>query len=71
MNLPLTLGLMALNAALFALTAWRASRPSEPPKVRLVPWTLLTIVLGAFFLLLLANLFSLFGIETGQGFPRL
>lgn len=62
---------MALNAALFVLSAWRASLPSKPPKVRMIPWTLITIVLGAVFVLLLANLFSLFGFETGQGFPRL
>ena len=70
MTLPMTLSLMAANAGLFALTAWRASRPSEPPKVRMIPWTLLTILLGAIFLFLLAHLFGHFGIETGQGFRR-
>jgi hypothetical protein len=70
MTLTVTLMLMALCAALFAFAAWRAGRPTEPPKVRMIPWTPLTILIGAMFLFLLAHVFTLFGFETGQMMNR-
>lgn len=70
MNLTVTLILMACTAGLFALSAWQSGRPPKPPKVRMVPWMPITILLGALFLFLLAHVFSLFGFETGQMFSR-
>lgn len=61
---------MAVIAALFALAAWRSGKPAEPGRVRLIPWTLIMVVAGGVFMLVLAHFFSLFGIETGQGFGR-
>lgn len=70
MTLTVTLILMAITAGLFALCAWRSNLPTEPPKVRMVPWTTLCIMLGALFLFLLAHVFTLFGFETGQMLNR-
>jgi hypothetical protein len=36
-----------------------------------VPWTLVAIFAGAFVLVVGAHFLSFFGIETGQGRPRL
>ena len=70
MTLPLTLLLMAVAAALFALAAWRSDKPSNPLKPRLIPWTPLALISGVFFLMLLTHVFSLFGLETGQRLMR-
>jgi hypothetical protein len=71
MTLPITLLLMLATAGLFALAAWRSGRPSNPLKPRLIPWTLLSIASGVFFMMLLAHVFSHFGFVTGQRFmPR-
>lgn len=67
MSLPLTLILMAAALGLFAFSAWRSGRPSDPLRgPRLIPWTTICIGLAVFMLLLLAHLLSFFGIETGQ-----
>ncbi|PWE18850.1 hypothetical protein DDZ18_04475 [Marinicauda salina] len=63
---------MIAGLALFALAAWRGGRPADPLKgPRLVPWTLVAIFAGAFVLVVGAHFLSFFGIETGQGRPRL
>lgn len=67
MSLTLTLILMMAALALFAFSAWRSGRPSDPVRgPRLIPWTLICIALAVFMLLLLAHLLSFAGIETGQ-----
>ena len=71
MTLSVTLMLMAGCAFLVVISAWRAGKPAEPPRVRMVPWTLIMVVAAGVFILLLAHVFSLFGLETGQGFMRL
>lgn len=72
MSLTLTLILMAATGLAFALCAWRSGRPSDPARgPRMIPWTTLCIALAVLMLLLLAHLLSYFGIETGQGRPRL
>lgn len=71
MTLPLTLIAMAVCAAIVGLAAWRANRPADPLRVRLVPWNLITVMVAGLFVLLLAHLFTYFGIEPGQGIPRL
>ena len=70
MTLTLTLSLMAGAAVVFAFAAWRSGRPSNPLKPRLIPWTLLAIASGVFFMMLLTHMFGLFGIETGQRLMR-
>jgi len=61
---------MVIAAGLFILAAWRSGKPAEPGQVRLIPWTLIMVVTGGFFMLLLAHFFGHFGIETGRGFMR-
>lgn len=61
---------MALTACLFAFTAWQSGRPPKPPKVRMIPWMIITLMLGALFMFLFAHVFTLFGFETGQMFNR-
>jgi len=62
---------MGATAALFAYSAWRSSRPADPLKPRLVPWRMIVLFSGVFFMMLLAHVFSLFGLETGTRFmPR-
>lgn len=68
MTLVTTLVLMAASASVFGLAAWRSSQPSNPLKPRLVPWTLIVLFSGLFFMLLLAHVFSLFGLEPGRRF---
>lgn len=70
MTITQTLLAMGLTAAAFALCAWRGGRPSNPLKPRMIPWTLLAILVGAGFLFLLAHLFGHFGLETGGGMRR-
>ena len=68
MSMTITIGLMLATACVFGLAAWRGGQPSNPAKPRLVPWTLIAIASGVFFMMLLAHVFSLFGLETGQRF---
>ena len=71
MNLTITLILMTSAAAVFGLSAWRAGRPWNPVRgPRMIPWTVIAILAGAMFLLLLAHLYSFAGIETGRGLRR-
>lgn len=70
MSLTMTLVLMALDAALFAFAARRGSRPSDPLRPRMVPWTLVAILAGALFILLLAHLFALMGLEPQNRLSR-
>lgn len=43
---------MAASAAFYALAAWRAARPARFGRVRVMPWTALSITAGALFVLL-------------------
>jgi len=61
---------MALCASLFVFAAWRSGRPADPARVRMIPWMMIVIICGAVFMLLLAHVFNLFGIETGGGLRR-
>jgi hypothetical protein len=61
---------MVVTAAAFVFCGWKANQPSEPPKVRMVPWTTLCIGLGMLFMFLVAHVFTLFGFETGQMMRR-
>ena len=70
MNLELTLTLIAIFGSIFALAAWRSSRPSNPAKVRMIPWTMVAIISATFAIILMIHLASLFGIESGGGRGR-
>lgn len=68
LDLTATLIGLTLAAALFALAAWRTSRPYDPLKGKsAVPWTLIAITAGAVALFMVVHLMNLAGIETGQG----
>jgi multisubunit Na+/H+ antiporter MnhB subunit len=58
--------LFGVSLALFAVTSWRSSLPSDPLRPRLLPWRLIMIGSGAAALLLLVHLLNLFGVETGH-----
>lgn len=67
MSMMLTLLLMGLTASLFVLCAWCSGRPWNPLKgPRMIPWTLIALLMAVCFLILLAHFFSFYGIETGQ-----
>jgi hypothetical protein len=70
MSLLITLALMALDAALFAFAARRGGRPSDPLRPRMVPWTPVAILAGVVFILLLAHLFALMGLEPQNRLSR-
>ena len=54
---------MIATAGVFALSLWRSERPSDPLRPRYLPWRMILILSAFFFVMLLANLFSLFGLE--------
>jgi hypothetical protein len=69
MSLSLTLTLFVLSAGAFVFSAWQTRKEPDPAKgPRLIPWTLLSITLGFWLLLLVAHLLSFVGIETGGRF---
>ena len=69
MSLTITLILQAVSIGAFIFCAWRSGKEPDPAKgPRLIPWTLLTITLGFWNLLVLAHLVSFAGIETGGRF---
>jgi hypothetical protein len=51
---------------MFGLASWRASRPAQFGKVRMIPWTSLIIVFAVIAILMLVHLVNLAGITTGQ-----
>jgi hypothetical protein len=66
MTMPVTLALFALFSSAFALAWWRAGRPTEFGKVRMIPWTPLIIVFAMAALMMLVHIVNLLGVETGQ-----
>jgi hypothetical protein len=63
MTLPVTLSVMAAAALAFALSTWRARRPAEPGRPRLIPMGAIQFVSLLVVILMLAHLVSLL---TGQ-----
>lgn len=63
MNLEITLILIGGLAVLFAFSAWRASRPSRPGQVRMVPWMMIALISGTAIIILLAHVLDLLGFE--------
>lgn len=58
--------IFAAALALFAVSSWRASKPAEFGKVRMIPWTSLILVFAVITILMLVHLVNLAGFETGQ-----
>lgn len=54
-----TLGLLALALGLFAFSYWRAHRPAEPLKVRMMNYHYLTFFSVVFALVMLVHLLTL------------
>lgn len=60
-----SLGLLALALGLFAFAYWKAHKPAEPLKVRLMNYHYLTFFAAVFVLVMLAHLVS---VITGHPF---
>jgi hypothetical protein len=66
MTMPVTLALLAFFVAAFGFASWRAGRPTQFGKVRMIPWTPLIIVFAMGALMMLVHVVNLLGVETGQ-----
>lgn len=66
MSLELTLAIMAALGAIFAFGSWRAVRPADPLKPRMIPWRPIILVAGVGFLLMTLHLTRLLGVTTEQ-----
>lgn len=69
MDLVTTLVILAVTAALFALSYWRSAKPVDQRVPTLnpwrVPWRAIMIFSGAAALLMLVHIVNLMGIQTG------
>lgn len=61
-----TLILLAIGMAGFAFASWRASRPAVFGKVRLIPWTTLSLIFAVLSLFMLVHVVNLLGFNTGS-----
>jgi hypothetical protein len=66
LDLATTSILFGLSLAMFALSSWRANRPVEFGKVRMIPWTTLIVVFAVVAIFMLVHLVNLMGIQTGH-----
>ncbi len=66
MTLPVTLAALAGFVALFAYCSWRAGRPADLLRPRLLPWRTLVLVAGVAALLMAVHLVNLLGVRTGS-----
>jgi uncharacterized protein (DUF983 family) len=60
LDLPATLAILFAGLAAFGFSAWRASRPPNPLKVRMINYHLIQIITIIVLLLMLAHLATLF-----------
>jgi hypothetical protein len=65
-DLTTTLVLFGLSLSFFALASWRANRPVQFGKVRMIPWTTLIIVFAVIAIFMLVHIVNLLGFETGR-----
>lgn len=65
MNLVTTLVVLAVSAAIFIFGSWRAAKPADPLRPRLIPWRPIIVFAGAAGLLMLVHLVNLMGFQTG------
>jgi len=67
MTLPVTIGLIALFAAIAAVCGWRGARPPNPHAgPRMMPWRFLMIACAAVVLMLVVHVVNLLGATTGR-----
>ncbi len=66
MSFELTLIVLAIAGAAFALASWRSMRPVDPLKPRMVPWRAVIIVSGAVGLFMLAPLMTKLGLTEDR-----
>ena len=66
MNPTTTLVILALAVGLYAYGSWRAAKPADPLKPRLIPWRPVILVAGVVGLLMLVHLVNLIGFDTGK-----
>jgi len=73
MHLSLTPTLIGLATclALFLLARWRAGQPVRPERgPRLIPWTVIALLSAAIFVVLLAHLVELGGMDPAAFRPQ-
>jgi hypothetical protein len=71
MDWTLTLINLAAGAGGFALCSWRAQLPTQFGKVRLIPWTFLSLACAVWAIFMLVHVVNLLGIETGGARPSM
>ncbi len=70
MTVSTTLIVLALSVGLFALGAWRDSRPREAGNPRLFSWKPVYMIALVVGILMLVHLANMIGFETGKGRGR-
>jgi hypothetical protein len=55
-----------VSIVLFAFTSWRAARPTEFGKVRMIPWTPLSLVCALIAIFMIVHIVNLMGVKTGR-----
>jgi hypothetical protein len=56
---------LALGVAAFALCSWRAQAPTRFGKVRMVPWTTLSLAGAVWAIFMVVHAVNLMGVRTG------
>ncbi len=64
-SLILTLTGLACGVALAVFANWRAGRPRDDLKPKMLPWTFIMILAAFWSLLMVVHLINLGGVETG------
>jgi hypothetical protein len=54
------------SAGFFAFASWRAARPAEFGKVRMIPWTPLSLACAVIAIFMLVHMVNLLGVKTGR-----
>ena len=70
LGLPLTTAILAAAIALFAFASWRAHRPVDPLKPRMINYAYVQFFAIFVALLMGAHILTLMGVETGAGVSR-
>ena len=65
MGWTLTLSLIAVAIGLYAFAGWRRAQPSNPTKVRMMPWLAIQALLAGCLLVLIVHAVNLAGVPTG------
>jgi hypothetical protein len=70
LGLPLTLTILMMAIGLFAYASWRAWRPVDPLKPRMINYAYVQFIAIFVVLLMGAHILTLMGVETGAGVSR-